>query len=228
MDDLPTENRLTIKDDAGNLLTNAEVKIYRATGKPGDWYGKYYDNIPDLQLISDENGQVLLGRCPFDSDGTIDHTYGKSNTVLIIRVERQGAVGYTFLESTLFNMEYWRGNIEMGNYELKIKLISPSAITFSTDQLPEEYVVRKCYPNPFNSSTTIHYEISQNSLVEIRIFDVMGREVITLENKTKDIGKHLINWNGTNSNGTVVAAGIYLVQFKIRDQVKTVKAVYLK
>ncbi len=228
MDDLPTENRLMIKDDSGNLLANADVKIYCATGKPGDWYGKYYDNIPDLQLNSDENGQVLLGRCPFDSDGTIDHTYGKSNTVLIIRIEHKGAVGYAFLESTLFNMEYWRGNVELGNYELSVKLTNPSAIASYTDQLPAKYVVGQCYPNPFNSATTIEYEISQNNIVDVRIFDLIGREVITLENKKKNTGKYHLKWDGTNADGMSVATGVYLVRFKINDQIKTLKAVYLK
>ena len=46
-----------------------------------------------------------------------------SNAVIIIRAEHEGKVGYTFLESWRFKMEYWRGNTGRGEYEIRINLI---------------------------------------------------------------------------------------------------------
>lgn len=228
MNDLPIENCLTVKDNSGNLLTNADIKIYRATGKAGDWYGKFYDDIPDLQRTTNTNGQVYLGRCPFDSDGTIEHDYGKSNAVVIIRVEHEGKVGYTFLESTLFNMEFWRGNDEIGNYEINVKLISPSPISSLPEHLPTEYAVGQCYPNPFNASTMIDYHISRNSHIVAKVFDLMGRELITLLDRDQDVGQYHVKWDGTDSDGRTVSSGVYLIQFKTNKFTKILKAIYLK
>ena len=120
--DLPSENRLTIKDQDGNILPIANVEIYQATGKD-EWYGKYFDDVPDISgLITDDQGQVLLGQCPFDDDGDIDIGYGICNGTIIMRVEHNDGVGYGFLESTEFNMEYWRGNTDNGNYESTINI----------------------------------------------------------------------------------------------------------
>lgn len=130
LQDLPDQNILSLKDQYGNSFPNANVKIYQATDRTGVWYGKYYNNNPDIELTADGNGRVALGQCPFTSDEIIEHRYGYSNGVIIIRVEYNGEIGYNFLEVTFFNMEYWRGNTNTGNYELTFELFNP--ITFLT------------------------------------------------------------------------------------------------
>lgn len=121
LNDLPAQNRLKITDAAGVPIARASVRIYQSTPKANEWYGKYFDNTPDLQLSTDAQGQVLLGRNPFGGSGIV-HTYGHSNGVVIIRVEGQGRVGYTFLESAMFNLEYWRGHTALGEYILAVVL----------------------------------------------------------------------------------------------------------
>lgn len=123
LNDLPSENIITLKDQNGILINNASVKVYRTT-QNATWYGKYYDSIPDIELITNSNGEVSLGKCPFDSNGRITHTFGLSNGVIILRVEKQGKIGYNFLESTEFNLEYWRGNVNIGRYEMRFNLIN--------------------------------------------------------------------------------------------------------
>jgi hypothetical protein len=93
MNDLPAENRLTLKDAAGQLLADADVTIYQSQPN-GFLYGKFFDDMPDLSFTADENGRVLLGRNPFDNAGPIVHDgLIGSNTVVIIRVAHDGKVG---------------------------------------------------------------------------------------------------------------------------------------
>jgi len=120
--DLPEENRFTVRDSFGALLTNSIVKIYQTSSGSG-WYAKKYDNTPDLTLLTDTNGQVLLGRCPFDTDGTIEHTYGKANGCPIMRVEQNGKIGFAFFNSMHFNMNYWRGFTNIADYEIFVPMI---------------------------------------------------------------------------------------------------------
>lgn len=126
MEDLPTNNIVTIRDSFGNPMPGATVNLYRVTYKSGDWYGKKVDDIPDITVIADTNSEIALGQCPFDDDGTIEHTYGKANGVMIVRVDYQDKIGFGFLDVMNFNMEYWRGNTETGRHEFTVSMIGNS------------------------------------------------------------------------------------------------------
>jgi hypothetical protein len=122
LNDLPAENRLTILNSAGAPIPDASIRIYQATGVPGHFLTKFYDDVPDLNLRTDEHGQVLVGRCPFAADGRIVHHFGESNVTAIVRVESHGVVAYGFLESRLFNLAYWSGHSELADHELSVGL----------------------------------------------------------------------------------------------------------
>lgn len=119
---LPAENRMLLLDNAGNPLSNAVVKVYQSGYLP-TWYGKKYDDIPDLILTSDYQGCILLGRCPFDTDGTVNHGYGRANGVPIVRVEKDGKTGFGFFTVMDFNMNYWRGITNLAEYTLRVNMI---------------------------------------------------------------------------------------------------------
>ena len=178
INDLPTENKIIIKDDKGNVLKNASVKIYQATGV-NSWYGKTYDNIPDLQLYTDNSGSVLVGRCPFSKDGIIKHTYGLANSVIIIRIESGENVEYTFLESNAFNMEYWRGNTALGTYSLNVHFGFTVGINDFTT--PDIITI---FPNPCSETLTIG-GIPENS--SVTIFDINGKQVLHKQLLTNQI-----------------------------------------
>ncbi|MBL7047825.1 MAG: FG-GAP repeat protein [Candidatus Marinimicrobia bacterium] len=66
------------------------------------------------------------------------------------------------------------------------------------------------YPNPFNSSTIISYNISNVGLVYISIYDITGRDICTLVQTIQPAGIHYTNWDGTDTDGVPVSNGIYL------------------
>jgi hypothetical protein len=118
LNDLPAQNRVTIRDASGAPMPNAEVEIFRSqTGLFDEWYATSYDDVADVTLRTDANGQVLVGRCPFSADGVVVNNWRGSNTVAIVRVNRSL---YGFLESSLFNMELWRGHTELGEYDVVV------------------------------------------------------------------------------------------------------------
>ena len=95
-------------------------------------------------------------------------------------------------------------------------------------QLHHSFYLDNNYPNPFNPVTTLRYDLSENSLVTITIYDMLGREVKTLINQTQDAGYKSIIWNATNDYGKPVSAGIYLYQIQAGDYISTKKMVLLK
>jgi flagellar hook assembly protein FlgD len=71
------------------------------------------------------------------------------------------------------------------------------------------YVLDQNYPNPFNPTTQIRYGLPQQSQVQIRVFDLLGREVALLQDGEQQAGYHSVLWTGETSSGHSVASGIY-------------------
>ena len=91
------------------------------------------------------------------------------------------------------------------------------------DIVVDNFNLEQNYPNPFNPSTTIKYGIPERTFVELRIFDILGREVELLVNKEQDAGNYKIDFNAGK-----LASGIYLYKLKAGDFVETKKMVLMK
>jgi hypothetical protein len=74
------------------------------------------------------------------------------------------------------------------------------------------------YPNPFNPTTKIKYEIFKTSKVTLKIYDITGREIKTLVNQIQTRGERTVEWNATDNNNRSVASGIYIYQMKIDNK----------
>ncbi len=74
---------------------------------------------------------------------------------------------------------------------------------------PKEFVLRPNYPNPFNPTTTIRYEIAARSHVELRVYDVNGSVVRSLVDEEMPAGSHVVQWNGRNDAGDPASSGVY-------------------
>ena len=80
----------------------------------------------------------------------------------------------------------------------------------SIDGVPTEFVLHRNYPNPFNPTTTISFELPQASTVQLEVFDMMGRKVATLVDGELAAGIHQAQWNARSDAGAKVASGVYL------------------
>ena len=95
-------------------------------------------------------------------------------------------------------------------------------------QYPAKYNLNNCYPNPFNPITTLRYDLPEDALVNITIYDMMGRVVKTIINDQQDAGFKSISWNAVNDYGKPVSAGIYLYQIKTEKFSQAKKMILLK
>jgi flagellar hook assembly protein FlgD len=84
------------------------------------------------------------------------------------------------------------------------------------------------YPNPFNPSTRIPFVVPSAGHVTMTIYDVSGRRVSVLVDRTYDAGQHWAEWNGTNDAGNPVSSGIYVVRLDHRDDHRSMKLTVTK
>jgi hypothetical protein len=85
-----------------------------------------------------------------------------------------------------------------------------ASLSVVVPQTPDSFIVHQNLPNPFNSGTTISYEIPVSSDVRISVHDIMGRKLIDLIDGVHEPGYHSTVWNGTNGRGNTVASGVYI------------------
>ena len=95
------------------------------------------------------------------------------------------------------------------------------------DQLPLDFVLKN-YPNPFNPTTTISYDLPEPTEINLTVYDMKGREVTTLKNQEQPAGHYEAKWNGVDESGSPVSTGVYFARLQVGDYSKTIKMVYLK
>ena len=94
--------------------------------------------------------------------------------------------------------------------------------------LPKEFALEPNYPNPFNPSTIIPVVLADHVHVQLRVYNILGKRVRTLHNGELSVGRHLIEWDGRNSQGKTMATGIYFVRMIAGGKVFTRKMILLK
>ncbi len=79
--------------------------------------------------------------------------------------------------------------------------------------IPDEYALHLAFPNPFNPTTAIHFDLPERSRVSMIIYDVLGRTIKTLVQNTIEPGFHDALWNGKDDKGNPVPTGMYIYRF---------------
>ncbi|HEX2868280.1 MAG TPA: T9SS type A sorting domain-containing protein, partial [Ignavibacteriales bacterium] len=99
---------------------------------------------------------------------------------------------------------------------------------YRTNMAVKSFSLEQNYPNPFNPTTTIRYAIPERSMVTLRIYDMLGREVKTLISAEQNPGVYNAVWNGENNYGAKVASGIYIYRVEAGKYVQVKKMMLLK
>jgi hypothetical protein len=94
--------------------------------------------------------------------------------------------------------------------------------------LPPNLILEQNYPNPFNPITSIGFALPSRMEVEVAVFDILGRKVVSLANQTFEAGRHTIRWDGCDKNGNQTAGGIYFYCIKAGDKTSSRKMILLK
>jgi beta-glucanase (GH16 family) len=95
-------------------------------------------------------------------------------------------------------------------------------------ETPKTFSLSQNYPNPFNPSTLIHYQVPGSALVNIRVYNLLGKAITTLVNETKTPGKYNAIWNGKDIYGNDAPSGIYFYAIHAGNFAQVKKMVLLR
>jgi photosystem II stability/assembly factor-like uncharacterized protein len=174
---------------------------------PGSVQGMSFKD-PDVGTIVCSGGKVFRTR-----DGAKTWTQQASNTNLDLRAvcfidtSRGWAVGYRGITLRTTNGG-WR------------PLVSAPEVQ---QEIPQEVCLRQNFPNPFNPSTTITFELPSATVVRLNVYDMLGREVSALVNERKEAGVHEVNLDASH-----FASGMYLYRLTAGSFVQCRKLLLLK
>ncbi len=101
-------------------------------------------------------------------------------------------------------------------------------LSIAAEGVPLEFALHENYPNPFNPTTTLRFDLPEISDITLTIYNMLGQKVRTFDYQNTSAGYHSVTWDATNNFGQQVGAGVYLYQLQTKNFVKTRKMVLLK
>jgi hypothetical protein len=104
-----------------------------------------------------------------------------------------------------------------------VETIHPMVCSVTPNAVPTAYALNQNYPNPFNPSTEISYALPAETHVTLTIYNLLGQEIVTLVDESKNAGRHTIQWDATGN-----ASGVYFYRLDTNDFSATKKMVFMK
>jgi hypothetical protein len=224
--DITAFNKITIADKNGN-----KQSLYFGENTDGKFPVSWFEMPPsapegifDVRYAS----QRMLEAYPVDANDALEYAISVSGAQFPITVSYEIASRTkTFVINNGSANNVLNGdkgsviinNLKSGNLILKIDAL---------DNIPVDYNLGQNYPNPFNPSTTFEFAMPKIAKVEIVVYDILGSKVATLFDGVKAVGYHKVEWNGKNSEGSVVPSGVYFVKMTSDGFSAVKKALMLK
>jgi len=130
-------------------------------------------------------------------------------------------------------VEMIKGNFIFSFGTFKIEVGSPinfgaTGVDSDYQPIPLTYELKQNFPNPFNPSTRIYFQIPQAHDVTIAIYNMLGQKIRTLVKENFKAGSHVVNWDGQGDHGFQVPTGMYIYRIKAGDFVAAKKMVMIK
>ena len=157
------------------------------------------------------------------SDGTLNYCFRTTNLGAVWTSETLPAAGQT---NGLQDMEFLSSTLGFagGNAGTFMRYGNPSGITPVNSEIPNQYILEQNYPNPFNPSTTINFSIPSSSNVTLKIYNTLGKEVVTLVDGFKNAGNYSVDFNASSD----LTSGMYFYTLSSDNFTATKKLMLVK
>ena len=147
-------------------------------------------------------------------------------------LQGQGSVShrteYTFTDNTVEMEQTYDYRLADVSFQGVKEYHEIHVLDVSPITTPSKFLLLQNYPNPFNPTTTIGYDLPQQSAVKLTIHNVQGRQIASIQDEQKPAGSYQVLWNGMNQVGNQVSTGVYFARLQAGDFNQTIKMVYMK
>jgi len=172
-------------------------------------------------LICDSEGTVYVGSTfgyyyyAISSDGQLKWKLPLND----YQVDNTGTIAK---DGTLY-LGVHKSSIWNGAEKNLIAIRDTITTSVNDETLINNYKLEQNYPNPFNPTTTINYSLKESGFVQLKVYDVLGKEIATLLNEEKRQGSYSVKFNGNN-----LPSGIYFYTLRVNNFVQNRKMVLLR
>ena len=180
------------------------------------WYTGGEEMIPGIPFLN-----ISFPGYAFSSDGINWTKYAENPISYDPSVVSSGDAYYDGSDYHMwFSFCEWDGEC---HYRIHYSTSATTGIDEKSNNIPNQFELSQNFPNPFNPVTTIKYQVPELSFVTLKIYDVLGSEIITLVNEEKPIGSYEIEFDATG-----LSSGIYFYKLQAGSFVETKKMILLK
>ena len=194
--------------------------------------GTRFDHSSDIRSTDQQNGVWSLSISSSNNPGPVQFSAAAEGSIAPeISVAVLDIQTRKIYEDVLVNPFTIDERLSLA-YELKFVAGDPayveSMLLEILSQIPSEFALGQNYPNPFNPITRLDYLLPRRSDVSIRVYNMLGQEIITLLRQEQPYGKYSVSWNGLDKSGKQVASGVYFTELRAGSIRKTRKMLLLK
>jgi len=160
------------------------------------------------------------------ADLLIHHQDGSVQTIPLADIQN---IGYLEMETSLQILITNGTDVEILLSDIQ-KLTYGNLVGISEKELEliETFTLIRSYPNPFNSSTTIEFDLPNPGKIEAAIYNIFGQKVKTLSDQHFPSGHTKISWAGDSDSGLSVASGAYICKVNFDNNQLVTRLMYVK
>jgi photosystem II stability/assembly factor-like uncharacterized protein len=220
----PQDENIVYATFSGLKWGDAEPRVFRSTNMGNDWTN-ISGNLPDAPVnafaVDLNNSDVLYL-------GNDVGVYYSTNTGANWEPLGTGMPIVSVYDMKIHPTENYLVAGTHGRSMYKIDLDAVTGVENSNAPIPEDFVLFNNYPNPFNPSTNIKFNVGSAGNVNLKIYDILGAEVTTLINSYLEKGEYTIGWYGKDNYGNEVVSGTYIYSLETEGKRLAKKMIMLK
>ena len=210
---IPLQSNFLANDILGHLV-NDEMLIYDPEEIIGytNWMDGFITTDEAHISIEDNNGNAII----------INKEWENGSKTIFMGIDPIS------IKNSLSN--YWYGTSKYGILAQALDWFGEIILNIDNNifKFPKEFKLYQNFPNPFNPSTKINFDISERTNVELTIYSLLGEIIVKLVNERLSNGSYSIIWNGQDSKENYVPSGIYFYTLQTENYTKTNKMMYIK
>lgn len=194
-------------------------KIYKTTNGAANWVN-ISGNLPDSPV---NDGMIYY-------PGTATSVYLVAMDIGVFMTNNYGASWVELADglpnTVAMHLDYNQSanKLRIGTHGRGVyEITNLTGIASNIGEIPSDFMLKQNYPNPFNPSTTISYNIAKKERVSLKVYDMMGKELYTLVNRTQDAGVYNIVFNAAP-----LSSGVYFYKLETENFTDTKKMIIVK